>query len=93
MNEIDFEISFKMPFGKNQCYIVGHDTMGDGVVFYDSTVCCNQEELGSEIYRVISENDLHEFEDISLEEQVIIAELKTTPPLNYREFELKKVYR
>jgi len=93
MNTIDFEISCKMPFDKKQCYVVGRDTMGDGVVFCDPYVCHNQEELESEIYRVISDNDIHESENISLEEQVIIAELKITPSLNYREFEIKKVYR
>ena len=94
MNETQFEISVEMPFDKGQLYIVGLDTIGDGVRFDDSTyVCHNQDDLECEIFRIISENDLELSDKISLEEQIIIAEIKDTPCLNYKEFTLKKEYK
>jgi len=89
----EFEVNASMPFGKGQIYIVGYDTLGDGVRFDpDVYVCYNNEDLNSEIYRVIETYDLEQ-ESLTLEEQIVIAELKTTPNLNYREFTLEKKYK
>jgi hypothetical protein len=92
--ETHFEINCEMPFDKGQCYVVGYDTMGKGVRF-DSCVfvCHNNDVLLSEIHRVIEKHDLSESDEISLEEQIIIAKLEETPNLNYREFTLRKEYR
>jgi hypothetical protein len=46
--ETQFEIEMSMPFGNGQLYIVGYDTMGDGVAFDSATyVCYNNEDLMS----------------------------------------------
>lgn len=37
--------------------------------------------------------ELEASKEISLEEQIVIAELKETPPLNYREYVLEKKYK
>lgn len=91
--EENFEINCEMPFGDGQVYIVGFDTMGEGVRFYNCCVCHNNSDLNDEIYRVISEMELEASKEISLEEQIVIAELKETPPLNYREYVLEKKYK
>ena len=83
-----------MPFDKEQLYIVGYDTIGDGIRFDRETyVCYNEDDLNSEIFRVIEMHCLEPTEEISLEEQIVIAELKETPNLNYREFSLEKKYK
>jgi hypothetical protein len=91
--EIHFEIQTSMPFDNQQMYIVGYDTLGDGVRFDHNTVIChNNEDLNSEIHRIIEEYDLYESSIIPIEEKIVIAEIKTTPNLNYKQYKLTKRY-
>lgn len=92
--ETQFEIEMSMPFGNGQLYIVGYDTMLGEVAFDAGThVCYNNEDLMSEIHRIIEQYHLVETEEITIEEQIIIAEIKLTPNLNYREYTLEKKYK
>lgn len=89
MENLEIEVSVKMPFDNGEVYVVGYDTMGDGVRFDDMTyVCRTQDELDSEAYRIFDTYWDGEIDFITHEEFLVIAKLEVNFKVDYREYEV-----
>jgi hypothetical protein len=91
----DFEVNVSgIPFNNGESYIVGFDTIGDGVRFgLHPYVCLSQEDIEDEVYRVISENDLNPCGGITLEEYIVIAKFVESYKIGYQEYEFTTTKR
>ena len=92
----DFEIEVNIPdvpFDNGENYMVGYDTIGDGVRFdTHCIVCSTQEELNDEVTRVINEHDLYLSNENwfkTLEEVIVILKIMDFK-INYKEYTIIK---